>query len=176
MSKDREALDNVAVNAQALQQMKETFEFEAAAWVAQRLEPYRTALDQSVMRALLDDHSVTDVARAYTVSGKTANRNAIYAIIAAYSGNDSDTNEMPFEWQPRIVKTAKGKRTVYDLTGNLQDFGPENITGEFVWRYDTATGALDPVLTDQNPYPVETKYYKGALARWVENNPYPGEE
>jgi hypothetical protein len=173
-NKDRSALDAVAVNADSYARKADDLNREVEAWVAERIEPYVMALEQSVLQARSEGHSVSDIARAYTTSGKTPNRNAIYAILSSRVTQGGDS--IPFEWVPRTVKTARGKRTVFDVRAELDGFGPEAVSGEYTWRYDTATHELDPVLTAQNPYPYELSFYKSVLSRWLTNNPYPGEE
>lgn len=173
-NKDRTALDAVAVNAQTFLDATDRIEQEAVAWIAERMEPYRMALEEAVFQARDEGHSVVDIARAYTMSGKTPNRNAIYAILS--SRDTTRGASLPFEWVPRTVKTAKGTRTVFDVQADLEEFGPDNVSGEYTWRYDTSNYELDPVLTAQNPYPYDTNFYKSVLDRWLTNNPYPGEE
>jgi hypothetical protein len=173
-NRDRTALDAVAVNAQSLAEATERREQEAAEWLASRLDPYRMALEEAVFQARDEGHSVIDIARAFTTSGRTPNRNAIYAILS--SRDTTRGTPLPFEWVPRTVKTVKGKRTVFDVQADLEEFGPDNVSGEYTWRYDTSNSELDPVLTAQNPYPYDTSFYKSVLDRWLTNNPYPGEE
>jgi hypothetical protein len=176
MSKNKETLDDVANSARVLEDAREQLMSEAAQWVAKKLGPFQQALERAVMVAKYDDHTISDIARAYTVSGKTPNRNAVYKIIMSHSGEDGDMGDMPFEWRARQIKTARGERTVYDITANLKDFGPDKISGEFRWRFDEPTQTVDPVLDEHDPYPVSETFYRKVLERWVSNNPYPREE
>lgn len=173
-NKDTSALDAVAKSASTYLKMEAQLQAQAAAWVAVELAEYTEALEESVYEARDDGHSIVDIARAYTLSGKTPNRNAIYAILSSRTTPRDD--DLPFEWVSRTIKTARGKRVVYDVQADLEEFGPENVSGEYTWRYDTSNHELDPVLTDQNLYPYEINYYRRVLDRWVTNNPYPGEE
>jgi hypothetical protein len=175
-SKDTTLLDQVAINSREFMTATETVREQAEAWYEEHLKPYRDALDQAVFQARSAGHSVTDIARSYTVSGsKTPNRNAIYAILSSRE-EEADAHP-PFEWVPRQVNTATGPRKVFDIHGGLSEFGPARVWGSFVWRYDTSTRELDPVLDpSSDPYPYENLFYKGVLDRWLANNPYPGKE
>ena len=80
----------------------------------------------------------------------------------------------PFRWEPRIIETFAGERTVYDVIGELHEFGPEDVTGVFRWNF--IAGELEPVLDPtMEPYP-HTKAYTSVLEQWLLRNPYPGEE
>lgn len=124
---------------------------------------------------MAEGHSITAVAKAVSKPGKTPNRGAIYDVLRNRNVQRK-VEELPFSWQPRDVETAAGTRTVYDLTAELEMFGPDEITGWFRWRYDTATHELDPVLDEDDPYPSEAGFYTKMLSDWLERNPYPGGE
>jgi len=169
------ALEKVAETAQLLLQAEAQVKAEAEAWKIKQLEPINDELERAVLNALDEGYSVTDVARAYTVSGKTANRNAIYAIRDAHAGEDR-TADLPFEWKARELTTVRGTTTVFDVYAELTEFGPEAFSGSYVWRYDAANERLEQVLDPVvDPYPEDQGYYGSVLQRWLENNPYPGE-
>lgn len=173
--KDADTLSAVAVQAQSAKTLRTRLEEDAAAWIQTQMEQHEAALEEAVMNALSNGHSVSDVARAYTVSGKTPNRNRIYEIKARNNSNVSAwSGKYPFTWVERIVETAAGERTVYDLVAKTQNFGPDKISGDFRWRYDS--GVIEPVLNpdpDVDPFPV-TNFYSQLLDRWLKMNPYPG--
>lgn len=178
MPKDVSALVTITEKAKAKDDAGERLRIEADAWVAKQLEKFESELDQAVIAALDEDHSVAAVARAYTISGKTPNRNAIYTIKAKYANLSTRNNTLygdyPFEWKERRVNTAQGERILYDVHADLSEFGPDAWTGEYTWRFDEPTGTLEPMLTDIEPYPIGTKYYKQVLDRWLSITPYPG--
>lgn len=173
--KDPETLSAVAIQAKSAATLRARLEADASDWIQAQMQQHEAALDEAVMGALSDGHSVTDVARAYTISGKTPNRNRIYEIKARNNNNVSAwSGKYPFRWVELIVETATGERTVYDVVATADNFGPEKVNGIFRWRYDS--GALEPVLdADPNvePFPVST-FYAQLLDRWLKMNPYPG--
>lgn len=170
---DMERLQLVADHVRQVETARETFRKAAELMVEQQLESYNADLDRAVLAALDAGHSVTDVARAYTISGRTPNRNAIHAIKRAYSDDGSMTlSEYPFEWVERRIATVTGTRTVYDIVGSLIQYGPDEVTGEYRWTYNQNKGELDPVITEADPYPAD-KFYTQAIQRWIMNNPYP---
>lgn len=175
MARDISALTTVAQRAHDVANARDRLELEAAAWVDKKVLTFEGALEEAVVSAVEDGHSVTAVARAYTISGKTPNRNKIYDILKKYADDDAPwSGDYPFEWTAREVKRASGSVTVYDVHGDLSDFGPLEVSGYFMWRYDRATGELDEVLDGvEDPYPIGTKYYKQVLDRWLVANPYP---
>lgn len=141
------------------------------------LNHYDQKIFNAVLAALDEGHSVGQVAAAYTVSGKTPNRNAIYRILTAAKQQPRFTGETPFQWVPREVVTVSGTRIVYDVLAELENYGPDKVTGQFRWRMDPVLEELEQVLTDRDPYPTEVPYYKEAIEHWLRNNPYPeGEE
>ena len=170
-------LNRVGQLARARVTRRAELEAQAAAWVAEQLAHADEELELAVMAALADEHSVTSVATEYTVSGKTPNRTAIHRIKRERSDYTAplieDAGPLPFEWVAREVKTRAGSRTVYDLVAITWDFGPEDLVGTYTWRYDN--GELDPVITEDEPYPI-TEFYKAVLDKWVAANPYPGGE
>ena len=176
MTKDLSTLNAVAAQAVRKANAKSQLMIEAAAWVERKLGEYDADLEQAVLAALEDGHTVTNGAAAYTTSGKTPNRNAIYAIKAKYADQaEMWVGEYPFEWVPREVKSATGLRTVYDVFTSVEDFGPEKISGEYTWRYDN--GDLEAVLGfgPDEAWPT-SKYYQQVLERWLMNHPYPEED
>lgn len=173
-NKDKSALDAVARSASTLAEMELKLEEQAAEWLAKELAEYTEALEDSVFQARDEGHSVMAIARAYTLSGKTPNRNAVYEILLSRNAQRDD--KLPFEWEPRTIKTARGKRVVFDVKANLEEFGPDKISGQFEWRYDIPKHELDPVLTPDGLYPYEVNFYWRVLDRWLANNPYPGED
>lgn len=176
MSKDPNTLAAVATKQTAFKNARETLREEAEAWVSRKLVEYETAVEQAVITAVEDDHSVTSIARALTLNpDATPNRNLVYVIMAKHKDGPVETN-YPFEWVVRKVKTAAGTKKVYDVHLNVEDFGPLDVTGEFTWRFDPLTRELDEQLGVEDPYPVGVKFYKQALDRWIIANPYPGAE
>lgn len=177
MTTDKTALMAVSKARRASIDKRAQLRIEAAAWVESRMKETNAALDQAVMSALDEGHSVTSVAQAYTVSGKGPDRAAIYAIKAKYSNPQALwAGEYPFEWVGREIETAAGTRVVFDVKAVLNEFGPESVTGEFRWVYDSITHSLDAVITDEEPYPGTVKYYAQILERWLITHPYPGAE
>lgn len=176
--KNIETLKNVGVKARALKDRTVELQAQADAWVKEQRQIAVDELEAAVMDALRDDHTVMDVATEYTISGKTPNRGAIHAIKRRMKDAGfvaSEVKTYPFKWVKRTVRSRTGDRTVYDLRAKVKDFfGPEQITGDWTWKY--LDGVLDPVITDADPYPYDTAYYRQALERWVEANPYPGGE
>jgi hypothetical protein len=168
-------LERVAAAVRSLQSERKRLNIEAEAWIEQQMEARQKNLERLILDAL-EEHKLVEVAEAYTISGKTPNRNAIHRIKNKYAGVapvlDADI-EYPFEWWPRIVQTARGSTTVNDVVGTLDGFGPDGVSGTFRWTYTGA--ALEPVLTEDDPYP-NTKYYQAVLQNWLESHPYPGEE
>lgn len=178
MTKDVATLNAVALARRDQRDSKAQLLIEAANWVEQRMAEKEVAVEKAVLAALEDGHKVTAVAQAYTLSGKTPDRNAIYTIRKKHANIERDiwTGEYPFEWVARDVQTAKGVRVVYDIHTSMAGFGPEEVTGDFTWRYDTATDEVEEILDfDGEPYPT-TKYYKQVFDRWLRTNPYPGED
>jgi len=176
VSPDNAALVAVTVAAKEVEDARAIFQAEAEAWVEDRLYPAVIVLEQAVIDALDEGHSVVAVATAYTISGRTPNRNAIYNIRKSFKENPNRDGggDFPFEWVERVVKTRMGERTVYDIHANVQSFGPDEITGEFTWRYDVITQVPEPVISREDPYPHDVRYYRQALSRWLTVNPYPG--
>ena len=155
---------------------KKRLEISAAAWVEQHMIDSTNELESAVVSALEDGWGVTDVARAYTLSGKTPNRNAIHEIKNRNASiMETWAEEYPFEWVGRDVTTARGKRTVYDVVLNAKNFGPEKLTDTYTWRFDRTEGTTEPVVTESDPYP-SSKFYRQALTRWLTTHPYPGED
>lgn len=149
----------------------------AEAWYNKQMEPFEAALDEAVWAALDADHTAMDVARAYTLSGATPDRNAIHAIKSRrMTVVDEWADDVPFKWKKRTVTTKAGKRVAYDVFAEMDAYGPDEVTGTYTWRFDLTTGELDEVLTDLDPYPSTDKFYKQVLDRWVVTHPYPGEE
>lgn len=174
MAKSLETLNAVKLRLDDFEHEKGRLEQEARLWVEERIRPALVTFEQSVSDAVNDGHTVTDVARVITGLGKTPNRNRVYEILSRTAANlDAWTREYPFEWQPREVQTAKGVRTVMDVTGVLEDFGPDEINGAFQWRYDRSTGELELVeYSTAEPYPT-TRFYRRALQQWLQAHPYP---
>lgn len=170
--RDMTSLNRVALAARELDEKRARLIAESEVWLAKQLQKDITELEQAVMAAL-DEHKLAAVARAFTVSGKTPNRNAIYAIRAKYN-NVAQSMELPFEWVERTVETAAGTRTVFDVHADMFAYGPRAWSGEYTWRYDN--GRLEPVITEIDPYPIEDPFYKKALDRWLTVSPYPGSE
>ena len=174
-------------NIENLQRVSAAVKQADAAWVrykaiaeeqvAEKMRDHWAEVDRLVMVALDGGDTVTDVARAYTTSGRTPNRNAIHEIKKRSLGlGDETPEEYPFAWVPRRVTTVRGEKTVYDIHAvDMVEFGPDGITGDYTWRYDPAHEEPEPILTEADPYPT-TRYYKQALRRWVLNNPLPEEE
>lgn len=164
-----EKLEQVANAVRTLRSETKRIRIEADAWAEQQIREHRNTVERIVLEALAEGYSVTDVAEAYTISGKTPNRNAIHQIKNSVQNLPKvPDKKLPFEWARRNI----GRRTVYDVVGLLFEFGPEGLTGDFVWRYDN--GELDPVITEEDPYP-NSKYYREILNTWLEDNPYPKE-
>lgn len=176
MSEVKAELVAVTKAARELEEARQTFRAEAELWIEERLFPSVMALERAVVDALEEGHAVTTVATAYTISGRTPNRNAIYNIQRRFKEDpDRDiTVEYPFEWVPRVVNTRKGETIVFDIHATLSDFGPDEISGDFTWRYDAYSNEVEPVLTRENPYPITTKFYSRVLTRWLAINPIPG--
>lgn len=172
--KNIELIHSVSALSQEYADKKRRLELSAAAWVEQHMTGSKEELEAAVVVALEDGWSVTDVARAYTLSGKTPNRNAIHEIKNRNTSiMETWAEEYPFSWVPRTVTTAAGTRTVYDVVLTAAGFGPDRLEGTYTWRFDAATGTTDPVVTMADPYPA-TKFYRQALNRWLTTNPYPG--
>lgn len=176
MPKDEQLLLNVTAQVHNVAARRKELEIEAAEWVTRSLEPEFKALAQAIFVAREEGYPVIDIARAYTTPGKTPNRNAVYAIINQFKKQTVE-EDLPFKWVPRTVKTASGKKTVFDVHAEFSEYGPEDLTGDFTWRYDESTSTLDPVLkVDEDPYPVDSSFYRSLLGRWVQANPYPTKE
>ena len=177
MPKSENKLNAISQRVRSVQESRVRLEEEAAAWVSRQLADEERALEDAVMAALDDQHSIADVARAYTISGKTPNRNKIYEIKRKRGDRITDwVGEYPFVWSPRIVKTRDGQRTVYDIIANTNAFGPDEITGVFEWRYDSDINSVEPKLfIDREPYPT-TDYYRTVLTKWLLDHPYPEED
>jgi len=177
MSKDMALLQTVATLE--AQRRREGPRIRARALAAAKVElaALDEAVELAVVAALAGEHTVTEVARALTTPGKTPNRNKVYEIKTRREGAiDSRIAGYPFEWVAREVVTASGDRTVYDIHALVRDFGPEEVTGEYTWRYDQETERLEAVYSlDYEPWPA-TKYYQSLLTQWVGINPYPGAE
>lgn len=173
----RSSLDALSAFAATKKETLRQIDEELAQLRAERREGIFSELEDLVVAALNEGWDVGSVAEAYTPAGKSPNRNAIYAIRNRL-GIEKPKKEpnvpledYPFEWGPRIAETANGERTVYDVFADVVYWGPDNLTGYFMWAYDWA-GGLDPVITESDPYPT-TKFYKDALAAWLVGNPYP---
>lgn len=177
MVKSDTTLQAVTATQKALSASSIRLAEEAARWVSSQLVEERKAVEEAVLAALEDQHSVSSVARAYTISGAaTPNRNAIYDIKKKYSDRISEfVGSYPFKWVPRTIETRDGERTVFDIQSDMNGFGPELVTGQFLWRYDRENGEAEPILDpSRNPYPTEV-YYKTVLTKWLAQNPYPEE-
>lgn len=172
---DISKLQAVSTAVMRAEEALSNFRLEADARVDEQMKSYVKDIESAVLRALDDEFSVTDVARAYTISGKTPNRNVIHAIKRRYESEEDTLTVYPFEWVARTTTTARGDKTVYDIHAVLEEFGPDDVTGEYTWRYDRATGEPEQVLTEHDPYPA-SKYYTQALTRWIMVNAYPGED
>lgn len=169
--RDDAILLKIAVLAEDLRVSRDKLHREALAQVEAQLAVKQRSLDSAVGEAIEEGHTITAIARAYTPPGSTPNRNKIYEIKgrtgAVYASSNGD---YPFEW---VSRTSNG-RTHYDVIGTLLDFGPENVSGTFRWKY--IAGSLEPVIDAvRDPYP-NTRYYKQMLDQWVSLNPYPGGE
>ena len=177
MTKSISQLSAVGTARRARDDKKARLKIEADAWIVSQLIREEAAVDEAVMDALDNGHSITSVAGAYTVSGRTPDRNAIYEIKSRHTGTqDLWVDEYPFEWVPREVQTVSGFTTVYDVRAVLEEFGPSSISGEFTWRYDRITDELEPVITESDPYPQGEKYYASVLKRWLIGHEYPKEK
>lgn len=174
--KSEATLHAVSARVRSRDDARTRLEAEAAQWVEAQLREEEEALENAVMVALEDEHSVASVARAYTISGKTPNRNKIYEIknrnadkITTWRG------DYPFKWVGRTVRSRDGERTVHDIHSYMQDFGPDHVTGTFMWRYDLESKRPEPLFVEgEEPYPYE-KYYIQILDKWLVENPYPEE-
>lgn len=177
MPKAETKLHAVAARVQSAEEAHARLKAEADAWVKSQMKAEDKAVEDAVMDALDDGHSIAAVARAYTISGLTPNRNKIYEIKKRRAERITDwVGEYPFRWSPRIVKTRDGERTVYDIVSETSEFGPEDITGEFTWRYDRETNTPEPILyVDRDPYPTSV-YYNTVLTKWLADHPYPEED
>jgi len=172
--KNQALLAAVTNKVYAMAEAQDTLRIEADAWIERKLIEHERDLLESIRAALDDGHSIMAVARAYTTSGvETPNRNAVYRLLKKY-GDEPVVGTFPFEWVPRKVRTAAGTKTVYDVHATLNGYGPQEVSGDFTWRY--LLGELDPVITEQDPYPADVKYYRQALEKWHQHNPYPGGE
>jgi len=180
VSKDMSTLQAVATLAEQLR--KEGPRIRAKALAAAKVEvaALEEAVERSVVAALQDEHSVTEVARALSTPGKTPNRNKVYEIKKKYEGQiESRTAGYPFEWVAREVATREGVRTVYDIRALVNGFGPDDVTGEYTWRYETDEDGqprVEPVFSlDYEPWPT-SKFYRSLIGQWIGINPYPGDE
>lgn len=173
---DIATLHAVADAVKRAEEMRETLQLAANLRVEAQMETYLEAIERAVMAALYDEHTVTDVARAYTTSGKTPNRNAIHAIKRKHDSDEMDTTNYPFEWVPRVIETARGTKTIYDIHAVLWSFGPDGWSGEYTFRYNPVKNEVEPILGDHDPYPLDVTFYRVALSRWIMMNPYPQEE
>lgn len=172
---DLTRLTRVAVLAENYRAAKETLRKEAEARIRAELANLENGLELAVVEALDHGHNVTEVARAYTPPGNTPNRVRIYNIRKKHDGPTIVTEgDFPFRWEPRVIETFTGERTVYDAVGILMEFGPDDVSGTFRWTY--IGGELEPVLDPTvDPYP-NTKAYTAVLEQWLLRNPYPGED
>jgi hypothetical protein len=176
MVRSQATLDSVSARVREAEAAREQLDIEALAWVKKQMLARQVQVEQAVMAALEDGHTVANVARAYTVSGLTPNRNAIYAIRKKYAEQPAVwVGGYPFEWTPRTVETAAGLKTVYDIEAEFSGFGPQEISGNYRWRFDVATGEPEQYLSDPQAYPIDN-YYRRALEHWIGTNPYPGQE
>lgn len=144
--------------------------------VGARIQAQREELEREVIAALDAGCSISAVARAFTDPEiQSPNRNAIYEIKARYENEGAQiTADLPFVWTPREVRTVEGTETAYDVVAELEYFGPDEVSGTFVWRY--IAGELEALIEpDGDDYP-NAGYYKTALRQWLAANPYPGEE
>ena len=179
MTRDRDTLTAVATARRTFFSKRAELQEEAAAWVEKHMEQYELDVERAVMAAIADEHKITDIGEAYTISGRTPDRTSIYKIKNKHEGAIEQlwADRFPFEWTERSIETAAGTATVYDAVAELHKFGPSEVTGEFTWVYDRISRELEQVLTpDSVPYPLDEKYYKQLLDRWLLTNPYPGGE
>lgn len=177
MSKDMSTLQAVATLSDKLRREGPRIRAKALAAAKVEIASLEEAVERSVVQALADEHSVTEVARALSTPGKTPNRNKVYEIKKRWAGQiDSRTAGYPFEWVAREITTRDGQSTVYDAHALVSEFGPEDVTGDYTWRYDQETEKLEPVFSlDYEPWPTN-KFYQSLLTQWMQINPYPGEE
>jgi hypothetical protein len=146
------------------QNYREELLLEAKSWIEQKIKDRDDEIADIVMAAVNEGYKLVDIAEAYTISGKTPDRNAIYKIRKARTST-APTTGLPFEW----VQTDTG---LWRAIGTLNHFGPDDVTGIFQWRY--VAGELDPIITEDEPYPY-TPYYTAILNNWLVGNPNPGE-
>ena len=174
-NKDVSKLTRVAVLSEGFRAARETLRQEAEARIKLELAQKERELEEAVIDAIEYGHTVMDVARAYTPPGNTPNRGRIYQIRRKHAGPRVETaGHFPFHWEPRIIETFAGERTVYDAVAELDEFGPDDVTGVFRWTY--IAGELEPMLDPHSePYP-NTKAYTAVLDQWLLRNPYPGED
>lgn len=171
-----EALALVASRAEKVRSARADAEAELAALIDAKVKAKQDALEEAIMQALDLGNPVTEVARAFTPSETaTPNRVAIYAIRKKRLAEEAVVaSNLPFVWVPREVETFSGNITVYEVMAHLDDFGPDKVTGDFEWYWDS--DGLEPVIDPQaDPYPT-SKFYQRALSQWLSVNPYPGEE
>lgn len=168
-------LNQISAAVRGLRDYRKELRIEADDWIRQQVMEREAMIDRLVVEALDDGFKIIEVAEAYTVSGRTPNRNAIHAI-RKRSTRPSVENVgiFPFRWEEREVLTVSGNRQVWDVVVDLESFGPQFLSGHFEWRYDN--GTLEEVVrADKDPYP-NSKYYQSVLDAWLKKNPYPGEE
>lgn len=164
----------LAQKAEEFRNTKKDLLAEAVRKAQALIDQREQELDQLVLQALEEGHSVMDVARAYTPPGSTPNRNKIYDIRRRYSDGTkvASYGDWPFRWEGREVETVNGPRTVYDVIGTLVDFGPDQVNGVFRWRY--IAGQLEEVFEFDKPLYPTGKHYQFMLSQWLQMNPYPG--